>query len=59
MSPIYAWRNVETGEVVEVERTMSESDVPPSDDRWERVLFTPSIGRVEGAGGSPFKPSKA
>lgn len=37
--PTYEWRNTETGEVVEVERKMSEYDVPPDlPGKWERKI---------------------
>lgn len=55
--PLYAWKNTETGEVVEVQRTMSEATIAPDDSgKWERI-FTFGIGRVEGGGGSPGRPS--
>lgn len=55
--PIYAWKNTYSGEVVEVLRPMSECNTPPdSTNQWERV-YSFGVGRVEGAGSSPARPS--
>lgn len=55
--PEYEWRNVETGEVVTVTRSMADSSSPPDDSgEWERV-YSFGIGRTEGGGGSPARPS--
>jgi hypothetical protein len=57
--PFYAWKNKKSGKIVEVERPMSHSHLPPGNDAagWERV-FAFGIGRVEGAGGSPARFTK-
>lgn len=55
---IYEWRNTETGEVVTVERKLADYLVPPDESgKWERVISSFGVARVEGAGGSPNRPS--
>jgi hypothetical protein len=55
--PTYGWVNKKTGEYVEVHRPLKEYDVPPTEeDEWERV-FSFGVGRVEGGGSSPSRPS--
>lgn len=52
MSPLYDWKNTETGERVETD----SCDVPPDESgEWVRDYSSVSIGAVKGAGGSPFK----
>jgi len=55
--PRYAWRNVKTGEIREVVRSIDEHDIPPTKSgKWERI-YSVAIGSVSGAGGSPSRPS--
>lgn len=57
--PLYAWRNIETNEIVEVERSMADSQLAPEPDdqgKWQRV-YNFGVGRVEGGGGSPGRSS--
>lgn len=55
--PYYVWKNKKTEEVVEVQRSISECELPPdSTGEWERV-YSFGVGRVEGGGGSPSRPS--
>ena len=65
--PLYTWKNKKTGKLVDVRRSSAESSVPPDifDDLpgttpgdWERY-YAFGIGRVEGAGGSPARTTKA
>lgn len=56
--PLYTWKNVKTGEVVEMMRPMAEATIPPNDDDgWERI-YNFGVGRVEGGGGSPARAAK-
>lgn len=56
--PLYTWKNKATGEVVEIQRPMSEATVPPDEEsEWER-LYSFGVGRVEGGGGSPARVAK-
>ena len=51
--PEYEWRNTQTNEVVSTDK----HDVPPdSSGDWIRK-YSFAAGNVEGAGGSPPKPS--
>lgn len=55
--PLYAWKNMSSGEVIEVRRPVSECDRPPDKThQWERV-YAFGVGRVEGGGGSPGRAS--
>lgn len=45
MPPIYIWENIDTGEKVEVLRSFSESDIPPTaeecksiEGKWEKRI---------------------
>jgi hypothetical protein len=61
MKPVYEWRNIRTGEVVEHD---SPTDPPGAccddpdccEEKWQRV-FAFGVGRVEGAGSSPPRAS--
>lgn len=50
---IYEWQNLDSGEVVEHNHPSS----PPSEGNWKRI-YSVSVGKVKGAGGSPSRPSK-
>ena len=56
--PEYDWLNIETDEVVTVERKLADYQVPPDDfGDWVRVISGFGVGRIEGAGGSPNRSS--
>lgn len=50
--PIYEWKNIRTGKIVETTDPVN----PPKRGKWTRV-FSIGLGRTEGAGGSPSRPS--
>lgn len=55
--PWYTWKNTQTGREVEIWNRMEDCNVPPAEEgEWERV-YSFGVGRVEGAGSSPARPS--
>ena len=50
--PVYEWKNVKTGKVVE----HTSPTEPPAKGKWIRV-YSFGIGRVEGAGNAPARTS--
>lgn len=55
--PEYTWRNLATGEVTSVYRSVSFRNIPPPGTGWVRLYAAPAIGKVEGAGDSPSRKS--
>lgn len=49
----YEWKNKETGEIITHNHYRNPPDLP---GQWERV-FAFGLGSVQGAGGSPGRPS--
>jgi hypothetical protein len=53
MTPVYEWKNIRTGEIIE----HSHWSIPPDESGDWRRIFSFGVGRVEGAGSSPALPS--
>jgi len=50
--PIYTWKNKQTGEVIEVIRSLAESDVPPEGEGdWEKQLQPTAVKKGDNWGG--------
>lgn len=58
--PLYVWKSLDTGKVVEVLRSFKDSDVPPNeeekegdatpDDKWQKQLQNFTLNRAPGFG---------